>query len=202
MDGSVNSNGTATFSASVSDIPLGGGFSLEPQSGVTENVEFEIAAGATPSMRLILPAMELNSNTTGFPGSGLDIPGITIDTSGTFDTGNIPLPDFSFDGIALSKPDGGALAKNNIRFRRTSGGNFKFDILAQIPFLNCSDHEFVINITNTAVGGSFSGTFCVLSSPASLEYSSGSSCQFTSDLDNYTIFFGSGCAGVSIRSSP
>ena len=114
----------------------------------------------------------------------------------SFDTGKIALPTFNFDGINIVPPGGAELDQNYIQLRRDSAGNIFFDTRAQIPFLPlCPLHDFSLTIENTSIDASLRGNFCVFPDPISLEFNSANNCQFQGGNDDFTIFFGSSCAG-------
>ncbi len=98
---SVGTSGTMEFQASaVKDATpqLGDGFAFQlhdGQIGFSYN-PFE------PRLALELPEFTLTKGSADV----VDIPGLSFDSAGDFDTGELPLPAGSFDGLDIGKPSG------------------------------------------------------------------------------------------------
>jgi hypothetical protein len=121
-----------------------------------------------------------------------------------FDTGRIPLPVLSFDGIDLASPDDGSIRNNHIRFQGGLERGFRFDIRAEIPaFLICSPQQIAFFIDNIAIGGSYTGNFCVFPEPVSINYDpTDPDCQFKAGAFGFFVIFGTNCADFGFGAPP
>jgi hypothetical protein len=204
--GSVGTDGALDLvsTAFSTGVPAGP-FSLERKnSGDSFRVKLRSQL-SNPSLRVSLPRLLVKSSTvTGWPSAGVEMPGFAFNVDGAFDTGKVPIRTFSFDGIGISAPDDAELKKNYVRLKREAHGDTLFKIEARMSFpfpppLDCDTHTLRFTIDNGTVSGTYSGKFCLpLDDPVSLDYSSGSSCQFQLSSGIYDFYFGSTCAGVKV----
>jgi hypothetical protein len=206
VSGSVSTDTTLSLNGTVAgtnDLRLLNGprFVLKSRTGGPLAFDMSLRALPAPQFKLNLPAMKLRC----VPGGSVDplevnVPAVSFDTSGTFDTGKIALPSgVVFDGIDVNKPSDADLDKNYIRLKRDSAGKVVFKLRAQQLFeiagvLSCRN-DLKVTIDN-AVSASYRGNFCVLPEPISLDFNGSSSCQFSGSAFGQTITFGSDCLGV------
>ena len=165
----------------------------------------QLRVGLPPSLQLELPEMSLFAETaggspvTGWPAGGIVIPALSFDSSVTFDTGKVPLPVLSFDGIDIARPEDGTLEGNHIRFQGGLERGIRFDIRSTLPpFFTCSPQELAFLIDNFAVGGSYSGNFCILPEVISIGYDPNDpeGCQFRFCGFGSHVYFGSDCVDI------
>jgi hypothetical protein len=204
LAGSVSTGGELRLTGSADSgtiLDFGGakGVRLE-KSGASSACALVVTSHPVPRLRLDLPALVLKSNNSDFPAAGISIPAISLDTSGAFDTGRLPLPSFTFAGISISRPSGGQLADNSIRLRRDSSGNLTFDTRAQIRFLpDCDPEKFSLTLSPDALHASYRSHFCVLPDPVSFSYAAGAACPFSGSAFGFDIHFGPpSCTCVSV----
>jgi photosystem II stability/assembly factor-like uncharacterized protein len=214
VSGSVNTDGALALSGAILqngriNLDANGQTFLEKTTSGSANFSFLIQPLPSPRLRLHTPALRLKTTANGatgnvFPSSGISIPAITIDTSGDFDTGRLPLPAFDFDGINIDGDPNGSRKRNHIRLKRENG-KVTFKIKSQQSFVGCRQKLSLTLESRTSatpkVKGSMSGNFCVLPDDFSLNYSSGSSCQFSGSAFGFTVRFGGSCAGVEENST-
>ena len=111
----------------------------------------------------------------------------------------IPLPVLSYDGIAIASPEDGTLEGNHLRFQGGLERGFRFDIRSTLPpFFTCSPQELAFLIDNFAVGGSYSGNFCILPEVVSIGYdpTDPDDCQFRFCGFGAHVYFGAGCVDI------
>jgi hypothetical protein len=176
-------------------------FTLASRDGNPLAFDLAMRALPSPQFKLNLPAAKLRCQPGGNVSAlEVNVPKISFDTAGTFDTGKIALPGgVSFDGIGINKPSGADLDKNYIRLKRDSSGKVVFKLRAQQLFeidnaLSCRN-DLKVTIDN-GVSASYRGDFCVLPESISLDFNGSSSCQFSGSAFGQTIFFGDNCVGV------
>jgi hypothetical protein len=203
MSGSASADGTMELEGTLGgsgNLRLTGNnrLSLQTAGNSTENLKLKFRA-LPLDIRLETPELRLHSSVAEIPDGVLAIPGLDLAFDGSFDTGKLALPNWSFDGIALSAPDDGERAENHIRLRREADGDIFFDTRAEIQFLpGCPLHDFSLTVDRQALDASMSGSFCVLPEPVSLQFNSASDCQFQGSFFGFTIKFGTGCASWSL----
>jgi len=209
VSGSVNTDGALALTGALLQngrihLDANGQTFLEKTTSGSANFSFLIQPLPSPRLALSTPALRLKTTANGatgnvFPSSGISIPAITIDTSGDFDTGRLPLPAFDFDGINIDGDPNGTRKRNHIRLKRENG-KVTFKVKSQQSFVGCRQKLSLTVESRTAatpkVKGSMSGNFCVLPEDFSLNYSSSSSCQFSGSAFGFTVRFGGSCAGV------
>jgi len=155
-----------------------------------------------------VPSVYINSTAGGWSNNTVSTPGFAFNFDGSFDTGRIPLPVLTFDGIGIS--DGGNINDNYIRLRRSREGLVSLNLRDQRPYL-AGDMKLALDI-NTAgyVSGSFYGDISfdftplglsdIVLASTSMGYNSTDDCQFrgTATALGFTwqAYFGSTCAGV------
>ena len=89
------------------------------------------------------------------------------------------------------------LRNNHLRFVGGLERGFRFDLKAEIPpFFLCSPQQIAFYVDNLAIGGSYSGNFCILPEPVSLSYDplDPAGCQFQGTFFGWLVKFGSTCA--------
>jgi hypothetical protein len=205
LSGSISTGSELNLTGTVSSVAMnlipGGRFKLENPGGGNVTFKTTIRALPQPLFRLEVPALTLKCNAPGFPPDGIALPGISLDTSGAFDTGRLTLTSFTFDHVAIFRPAAGQLANNYIQLKRDSTGKITFDTRAQLKFLDidgCTPDQFSLTIDGTIVDASYRGYFCVLPEPIALGYNPGQTCPFSGDAFGFTIRFGApSCTGVS-----
>ncbi|MGL5016830.1 MAG: LamG-like jellyroll fold domain-containing protein, partial [Luteolibacter sp.] len=211
VSGSLN---TAGELALIGGLPAAGALLLDPSGNLrlrspSGTSSFQMTVNSQPSPRLRLSTPSLRLETTGTNAdllpNGITIPGLEIDTAGAFDTGKLPLPAFNslnFDGISVSGPALGDRDENHLRLRRDALGEVTFNAKSQQDFLGDLQN---LSVKLRVAGGSLSasgsiyGRFVLLPEPISLNYDSSQPCQFSSSAFGFTVFFGTGCAGVKVR---
>jgi photosystem II stability/assembly factor-like uncharacterized protein len=187
--GELRLTGTAG-SGTILDFGGAKGVRLE-KSGASSACALVVSSHPVPRLRLDLPALVLKSNNSDFPAAGIAIPAISLDTSGAFDTGCLPLPAFTFAGIAISRPSGGQPANNYVRLRRDSSGNLTFDTRAEIRFLPaCDPEQFSLTLAPDTLRASYRSHFCVLPDPVSFSYDANATCPFSGSAFGFDIHFG------------
>lgn len=208
VNGSLTTDGALSVSGNLASgntirLDPSGRFFLEKTGSGTQAFELLVQALPSPRLKLTTPALRLKTTATGangnvFGSSGIPIPGITLDTSGAFDTGKLPLPVMDFDGITIAGDSNGRRKDNHIRLQRDEDGKTTFSLKSEQQFFGCrQDLSLKVTAGSTLkVTGSFRGNFCLLPEPLSLTYSNSSSCQFSGSAFGFTVRFGPGCAQV------
>ncbi|MBS0658732.1 MAG: choice-of-anchor D domain-containing protein [Verrucomicrobia bacterium] len=209
VNGALTTDGTLRVTgdlASGNTIRLepSGRFFLEKSGSGTQSFELLVQALPSPRLRLATPALQLKTTATGgngnvFGTSGIPIPGLTIDTAGTFDTGKLPLPAMDFDGITIDGDPAGKRADNHLRLQRDADGKLTFSLKSEQQFFGCRQKLSLSVVAGATlkVSGSLQGNFCLLPDPGlSLNYNSATSCQFSGSAFGFTVKFGPGCARV------
>lgn len=165
-----------------------------------------------PSLILQTPSVILyNDSLPAWPGAGIPLAsGIEFRSDGDFDTGQIALPTFDFDGISMSS--GGDVADNYLRVRREDG-ELSVAIRDQRSFF-AANMDLALDVSTSGdVSGSFAGdvTFTFHAGPLKLDdvellsmdlaYDSASDCQFNGHGRalgfKWGVCFGSDCAAIS-----
>lgn len=209
VNGSLTTDGALRVSgdlASGNTIRLepSGRFFLEKSGSGTQGFELLVQALPSPRLKLTTSALQLKTTATGANGnvfgtSGIALPGLSLDTAGTFDTGKLPLPAMDFDGIPIDGDPAGKRADNHVRLQRDADGKITFSLKAEQQFFGCRQKLSLSVVAGSTlkVSGSFQGNFCLLPDPGlSLNYNSASSCQFSGSAFGFTVKFGPGCAQV------
>ena len=210
LSGSVDTDGELRLSGTAGSgtiLDFGGinGVQLENRSA-SAAFSLVLSSRPVPRLRLELPSLAITSSAADFPSGGIVIPAVSLDTSGAFDTGPVPLSPFTFSGIAVSA--NGEAADNYIRLRRDASGRVAFNALAQIPFLpGCTPDSFALSLDPDHLTATYRGQFCVLPEPVTLNYDSAANCPFSGSAFGFDIHFGSpactcvGTGGVRILGS-
>ncbi len=194
-DGELRLTGTAN-SGTILNFGGSQGVFLE-NAGATASFALVFTSMPEPRLRLDLPSLVIKSNADDFPGNGIVVPAVSLDTSGAFDTGCIALPSFTFAGINVSS--GGNLDDNYIRLRRNTAGHVVFYTRAEIPFLpDCDPGKFSLTLATDTLHASYRNQFCVLPEPITINYDSTATCPFSGSAFGFDIHFGApSCTCVS-----
>ncbi|MGJ8639526.1 MAG: hypothetical protein ACSHYA_09050 [Opitutaceae bacterium] len=154
-----------------------------------------------------VPRGRLHSDVFGFPSAGLPLPALNLDTSGDFNTRELPLPDWSFNGIEMAPDlvpelfplDEDLSGENYIRLRRIDGV-VRFDSIAQIPFLPLLPlHEIALDLnSNGDASGYYKGRFGIpFIEPQELHMDTSAECLFEGNIAGFNVKFDSDCASIT-----